>query len=232
MKVLITQSNYIPWKGYFDAIARADVLVLYDEMQYTKRDWRNRNKIKLSNGLQWLTIPVQVKGKFHQKINETKVTDGDWQQKHWNSLVHAYKKTPFFDDFASELEHLYLNQRYELLSVVNRTFIEQICTWLQIETEIRWSKEFDLVGDKSQKLLNICNELGADEYISGPAAKDYMDTELFEQAGIDIHWMDYSDYPSYPQLHGDFEHGVTVLDLLFNTGSDASNYLKNTLKYA
>lgn len=151
MKVLITQSNYIPWKGYFDAIARADVLVLYDEMQYTKRDWRNRNKIKLPNGLQWLTIPVQVKGKFHQKINETKVTDGDWQQKHWNSLVHAYKKTPFFDDFASELEHLYLNQRYELLSVVNRTFIEQICTWLQIETEIRWSKEFDLVGDKSQK---------------------------------------------------------------------------------
>lgn len=232
MKVLITQSNYIPWKGYFDAIARADVLVLYDEMQYTKRDWRNRNKIKLPNGLQWLTIPVQVKGKFHQKINETKVTDCDWQQKHWNSLAHAYKKASFFDDYATELEALYLNQRYEFLSVVNRTFIEQICTWLNIDTEIRWSKEFDLVGDKSQKLLNICKELGADEYISGPAAKNYMDTDLFEVEGIDIHWMDYSDYPSYPQLHGDFEHGVTVLDLLFNTGSDASNYLKNTLKYA
>ena len=232
MKVLITQSNYIPWKGYFDAIARADVLVLYDEMQYTKRDWRNRNKIKLPNGLQWLTIPVQVKGKFHQKINETKVTDGDWQQKHWNSLAHAYKKAPFFDDYATELEALYLNQRYEFLSVVNRTFIEQICTWLNIDTEIQWSKEFDLVGDKSQKLLNICKELGADEYISGPAAKNYMDTDLFEVEGIDIHWMDYSDYPSYPQLHGDFEHGVTVLDLLFNTGGDAPNYLKNTLKHA
>jgi hypothetical protein len=226
MKALITQSNYIPWKGFFDAIALADVVVLYDEMQYTKRDWRNRNKIKTPNGLQWLSIPVQVKGKYHQKINETKTSGDDWQQKHWNSLLHNYKKAPFFDEFATELEQLYLQKRYEYLSDVNRTFIEQICRWLHIDTEIRWSREFKLTGDKSEKLLNICKELNATEYLSGPLSKNYLEVSLFEQAGINVHWLDYEGYPEYSQLHGPFEHGVTVLDLLFNTGNEATKYLK------
>lgn len=225
-KILITQSNYIPWKGYFDAINMADVLVLYDEMQYTKRDWRNRNKIKTPNGLQWLTIPVQVKGKFDQKINETKVSNQQWRKKHWNSLVHNYKKAPFFKKFEHELLALYEDESTEFLSEINYRFITKINEWLGITTEIRWSREFTLRGNQTEKLLNLCLHLEGTEYITGPAAKNYMETHLFEQAGINIHWLDYSGYPKYPQLHGDFEHGVSILDLLFCTGHDAPKYMK------
>lgn len=225
-KVLITQSNYIPWKGYFDAIKMADTVVLYDEMQYTKRDWRNRNKIKTSNGPQWLSIPVEVKGKYFQKINETKVSDQKWRTKHWNTILHNYKKAPCFEQYKQELEALYKDESLDYLSQINRKWIEKICFWLNINTPIQWSSEFELKGDKTEKLLNICKELEASHYISGPAAKAYMDTQLFEEAGIEIIWMDYSGYPTYSQLHGEFEHGVSILDLLLNVGEEAKNYMK------
>lgn len=226
-KVLITQSNYIPWKGYFDAINMADTMVLYDEMQYTKRDWRNRNKIKTANGSQWLSVPVNVKGKYHQKINETMVSDHKWRNKHWTAILHAYKKTPFFKDYSEELEAIFKDDSVEYLSEINRSLLEKISQFLGIDTPIRWSKEFELRGDKSEKLLNICKDLNATHYITGPAAKGYMETELFDEAGIEIIWMDYSDYPEYPQLFGDFEHAVSALDLLFNTGPEAKNYMKS-----
>jgi hypothetical protein len=226
-KVLITQSNYIPWKGYFDAINLADVMVLYDEMQYTKRDWRNRNKIKTAQGLKWLSVPVQVKGKYFQKINETLLADQKWSIKHWNSIEHAYKKAPFFDTYKEQVKALYLDTSSETISDVNKKFLEEISSLLGIDTPIRWSKEFELVGDKTEKLLNICKELNATHYITGPAAKAYMDTSLFDEAGIEIIWMDYSDYPEYDQLHDEFEHGVTILDLLFNLGPDSKKYMKS-----
>ena len=204
-----------------------DVVVLYDEMQYTKRDWRNRNKIKTANGIQWLSIPVQVKGKFHQKINETNTTGNEWRQKHWNTILHNYKKAPFFDDFIDELEVLYLSSDESNLSLINRTFTEKICSWLGINTEIRWSREFELIGEKSEKLLNVCLQLGATEYFAGPLSKNYLQTELFDENGISVNWIDYSGYPEYPQLHGSFEHGVSVLDLLFNTGPESQKYMKS-----
>ncbi len=225
--VLITQSNYIPWKGYFDAINRADVLVLYDDMQYTRRDWRNRNKIKTANGLQWLTIPVEVKGKFHQKINETRIEDKAWAKAHWETIRHAYAKAPFFADMKDVFEPLYLNCSEEHLSQVNYRFLKACCELLGITTEFRWSSEFELRGDKSEKLLNLCHDLKADTYYSGPAAKDYMDETLFLTNGVRVEWLDYSGYPEYPQLHGDFEHGVSILDLFFNTGDSATKYMKS-----
>jgi hypothetical protein len=229
-KVLITQSDYIPWKGYFDAVNMADVLVLYDEMQYTKRDWRNRNKIKTPNGTQWLTIPVHVKGKFFQKINATIVSDQKWRKKHWNTLIQFYKKARYFKEYKTIFEDLYNDESKLFLSEINRSFIENICTLLNINTPVFWSKEFDMDGDRNQKLLNICKDLKATHYISGPSAKSYMDVSLFEDEGIEIIWMDYSDYPQYPQLYGDFDHAVSVLDLLFNTGSDAFKYMKSFKK--
>lgn len=226
-KILITQSNYIPWKGYFDGINTADVFVVYDEMQYTKRDWRNRNKIKTQNGAQWISIPVEVKGKYFQKINETKVSDPSWGQKHWNSIRHNYSKAPFFKEYAEIFEELYLNNQEEYLSKINIAFIEAINKILGIETEIIWSKDLDLRGDKSEKLLNICLDLQGTDYYSGPAAKNYMDVELFEKNGVHVHWFDYSGYPEYNQMFGEFDHEVSILDLIFNEGPAAKNFMKS-----
>lgn len=228
MKTLITQSNYIPWKGYFDAINLVDVCVLYDDMQYTKRDWRNRNKIKTPQGLQWLSIPVEVKGKFFQPINETLISDPNWAIDHWKSIQNNYGKAPFFKAYKPFFEDLYLGCTETHLSLINYRFIKAICDLLEIKTPIRWSSEFELKGDKTEKLLNICVDLGASAYYSGPAAKDYMDLALFSQKNIKVKWLEYSGYPEYPQLFGNFEHGVSIIDLIFNTGSDARKYLKST----
>lgn len=217
-KAIITQSNYIPWKGYFDAINSVDVFVVYDEMQYTKRDWRNRNKIKTPNGLKWLSIPVNVKGKFNQKINETLVSDSSWNKKHWDTLKQVYAKAPNFKENKDFFEELYLTCDLENLSDINLYFIKAINNLLGITTPIIRSKELELKGDKTEKLLNICLDLGVTNYYSGPAAKNYMELNLFEDKNINVHWFDYSGYPEYTQMHGDFEHGVTILDLIFNEG--------------
>jgi len=227
MKVFISQSNYIPWKGYFDAINEADIFVLYDDMQYTKGDWRNRNQIKTPNGLKWLSIPVQVKGKYYQKINETKVVDNNWRKKHWQSVVQNYSKTPFFKEYGSLFEDLYLSSREQLLSRINYSFLIAIAKLLGITSQIKWSSEFELKGDKNQKLINICKELKVTQYLSGPTAADYLDENLFSQSGIEVKWMDYTSYAEYPQLFGSFEHGVTILDLIFNTGPKATTFMKS-----
>lgn len=225
-KVLITQSNYIPWKGYFDAINLVDTVILYDEMQYTKRDWRNRNKIKTANGLQWLTIPVRVKGKYFQKINETEVVDQKWREKHWSSIMLNYKKATYFKDYASYFEDLYMNDHATFLSEINYLFIRKINGILGINTPIYWSREFEIKGDKTEKLLNLCIDVNATDYYSGPAAKNYLDTDLFEAEGIRVNWLDYSNYPIYTQLYDDFEHGVSIIDLIFNEGPNAKQYMK------
>lgn len=226
-KALITQSNYIPWKGYFDAIHETDVFVLYDDMQYTKRDWRNRNKIKTQNGLQWLTIPVEVSGKFFQKINETKISDAGWAKSHWNSIRHNYADAPYFQQYKDFFEDLYMNSVDQNLSQINLRFLKAVCGLLDIKTEFRLSSEFELRGERSEKLLNICLDLGCTTYISGPAAKDYLDVSIFTANGITLQWLDYSDYPEYEQLHGGFEHGVSIVDLVFNTGPEIKKYMKS-----
>lgn len=225
-KIIITQSNYIPWKGYFDGIHLVDELVLYDDMQYTRRDWRNRNQIKTAHGLQWLTVPVEVKGKYHQKINETRISEAGWGHKHWLTLKHNYGRAPYWHVYAEILDHLY-HREYTLLSEVNYAFIEQINTWLGIETKVRWSSEFTLAEDRNERLIQICHQAGATDYYSGPAAKAYMDIDAFHAAGIQVHWLNYSGYPEYPQLYEGFTHGVSVLDLLFQTGPEAVQYLKS-----
>lgn len=223
--VAIVQSNYIPWKGYFDLIRRSDVFVLFDDVQYTRRDWRNRNRIKTPEGLKWLTIPVEVKGKYTQEIREVKIADPNWRVEHWNSLRHAYAKSRFFKDYSEQIEALFRGAQSVWLSEVNRYFIEGICEILRISAEFRWSWEFPRHDGKSERLFGICRELDSTCYLSGPAAKSYLDLELFDKSGISVEWMDYSGYPEYPQLYDAFEHGVTVLDLIFNTGPEAGRYL-------
>jgi len=226
-RVAILQSNYIPWKGYFDMINMVDEFILYDDIQYTRRDWRNRNKIKTPQGSKWLSIPVEAKGKYFQKINEIKVSEKGWMKKHWQSIIHNYSKTKYFKEYKDIFEELYLSCDEEYLSQINYKFITAINEILGIKTKIRWSSEFELIDGRTEKLLGICKDCNADVYLSGPAAKDYFDEELAEKENIKVEWMDYSGYKEYEQLHPPFEHGVTILDLIFNEGANATKFMKN-----
>ncbi|MBE9563679.1 MAG: WbqC family protein [Proteobacteria bacterium] len=226
-KVAILQSNYIPWKGYFDMIAAVDEFILYDDMQYTRRDWRNRNKIKTANGVQWLTVPVKAKGKFHQKIRDTEIDGRDWAPAHWKSLVQNYSRAPYFNEVAEWLEPLYLTESYVYISQLNRQFIEAICKYLDINTIISNSWDYNLLDGKTERLADLCVQAGGVEYISGPAAKGYIEEPIFTDLGIKLTWFDYNSYPEYVQLWGEFTHEVSILDLLFNCGKDAPRYMRH-----
>jgi hypothetical protein len=226
-KVAILQSNYIPWKGYFDLIASVDEFILYDDVQYTRRDWRNRNIIKTPQGLLWLSVPVEVKGKYTQKIKDTKISDSKWTSKHWKTLVLNYRRASCFGEISEYFYPYYNNKSYIYLSNLNRDLIEAVCKYLNIDTKISTSTDYGLSeGDKTERLVDLCLKTGATEYVSGPAAKSYMDKSLFSRHNIKVSWADYSDYAEYPQLWGEFEHKVSIVDLLFNCGKNSKLYMK------
>lgn len=225
---VILQSSYMPWKGYFDLIAQADVFILYDDVQYTRRDWRNRNRIKTLGGLQWLTIPVAVKGRYHQRICDTRIQDPAWARRHWQRLSQTYARTPGFSLYRERLATLYSTlEKESSLSRVNRACIETVCQILGISTPITWSMDYAVSGNPTERLVALCRQVGATRYLSGPSARDYLEPELFAAAGMELDYADYSAYPAYPQGAGPFEHGVSILDLLFHAGSDAPRYLKH-----
>ncbi len=208
-------------------IRGVDEFILYDDMQYTRRDWRNRNMIKTPQGLKWLTIPVVVKGKFDQKIKETEISETHWAIDHWKTIKLFYSKAPFFKKYEKIFEQAYFDcGEIRFLSQVNFKFIHLICEIMGIGTKLSWSMDYPLVEGKTERLVGLCQSAGATHYLSGPAAKDYIDNEIFEKAGIQLEYIDYSGYPEYEQLYGGFEHGVSVLDLLFNTGSSAFQFMK------
>jgi len=233
MKVAINQSNYISWKGYFDMIQSVDLFILYDDVQYTRRDWRNRNKIKTPHGLKWLTIPVNVKGKYFQKIKDTTVNDKRWNIDHLRAIKSSYAKAKYFKDVFPIIEDLYLTANYTTISEINFHFILAICKYLDIKTKIVFSSDYDLSEEKkTDRLIDICLQAKATEYISGPLAKDYINKQLFDKANIGLTWMNYDNYPEYSQLYGDFVHKVTILDLLFNCGKSSINFINKRKNYA
>lgn len=222
---LILQSNYIPWKGYFDLINMADEFIIYDTAQFTHGDWRNRNRIQTSQGPQWLTIPAQKKGRLDRSIRDTRILDNDWHVKHWKTLCQNYSKAPYFKDLKDGLEQLYKDRVRGIkhLSEVNFLFLTHIMGLLGIHTRVSWAEDYELAEGKTSRLVKLCQDVGATVYLSGPAAKDYLEEGLFTDVGIEVRWMDYSGYPEYPQLHGKgFEHGVTILDMLFNLGPEGT----------
>lgn len=230
-KVAIVQSNYIPWKGYFDLINLVDEFVLFDDMQYTRRDWRNRNLIKTRAGPKWLTIPVAVKGNFFQKIKDTRVSDPGWTRRHWESIVHNYSKAAHFARYRELFESLYLGSQETFLSQINYAFLAATCKMLGIGTRISWSDDYARVRvsveGKTERLVSICKQARATTYISGPAARDYIDETLFNNENISLEYVDYSSYPEYRQLFPPFEHRVSIIDLIFNEGPDAPKYMKS-----
>ena len=224
-KIAILQSNYIPWKGYFDIIKQVDEFIFYDDVQYTKNDWRNRNKIKTSSGPLWLTIPVRQEN-LAQKINETKVSQDNWAEKHWKSISLNYSKAPFFNQYKERMELFFMEMKSPYLSEINRSAIELLNSFLEIKTVLTSSADYKLIEGKNERLIDLILQAGGTHYLSGPSAKDYIREDLFKEAGIEISWMDYSGYIEYPQLFPPFVHAVSVLDLILNTGPDSKKYMK------
>jgi hypothetical protein len=224
-RVAILQSNYVPWKGYFDIIGSVDEFILYDQCKYTKNDWRNRNKIKTAAGLEWLTIPVHHR--LQQTIEETNVSDPRWAKRHWMTLVTNYARARCFPDFKHTLRDLYSDVAGEpSLSIINYRFLSAICGILGIRTRMTRSSRYPVHGNATERIVAICKAAGATEYLSGPSAKEYIDGACFDRAGITLKYMNYDGYPEYRQLFGPFRHDVSILDLIFNEGPDAPKFMK------
>ena len=223
-RVAVLQSNYIPWKGYFDIIHDVDLFVFYDDNQYTSRDWRNRNRIKTAAGAQWLSVPVG--DDRNRLIHDVAIADAAWQAKHFDALRQNCGKCPHFARYKSWLEHVYLEQKWRNLSELNHATIQHVAReFLGIRTAFADSRVYAAQGLKLDKMVDLVVKAGATTYLSGPSARDYIEPDRFSQVNIALEWKDYGGYPAYPQRFPPFEHGVSVLDLLFNTGPDAAWYI-------
>lgn len=224
-RIAILQPNYIPWRGYFDMIRQVDIFVFLDDVQYTKQDWRNRNRIctRKADPI-WLTVPVRVSS-LEQQIRDVPVNnDIPWAKKHLAALQSSYGKAPFFKSYIEPLRDIYM-QRHEMLADLDIALIRRVCAWLGITTQFHLSSELAAAGRKDDKLIRILQRLGGTHYLSGPAAKAYIQPHLWQQAGISLEYIVYPDYPAYPQINPGFEPQVSILDLLFMTGPDAPRYI-------
>lgn len=225
MKVGIIQSCYLPWRGYFDFIRDVDLFVFFDDTQFTRRDWRNRNKIKTAQGPVWITVSVNDVY-ASQSIFDTGIDYAhDWPQRHINLFRQWYSKAPFYSDYAEELFALIRTPR-RTISDLNVVLTQWIVAKLGIKTELHLSSEYHPQGLKTERLIDILKKVKATAYVSGPSARDYMQEDRFREEKIRLEYKNY-DYAPYPQLWGDFNGAVTVMDLLFNTGPEAVTYLKS-----
>jgi hypothetical protein len=226
-RVAIVQPNYIPWKGYFDIINQVDEFIIFDEVQYTPKDWRNRNQIKTQQGLLWLTIPVRVSHQ-QQRINETMAESNIWRKKHWKSVVVNYKKAPFFEEVASFLEPLYVNSKEVRLLQIDIDFLETICKYLNISTPLILSSSIpQTTAERLERIEEILIHRQTQVFLNGPKARSFMSEDAFVARRIQIEWMDYNGYPEYPQFFPPFEHGVSILDLLFHCGKQSTQFMKS-----
>jgi hypothetical protein len=226
VRCAIVQPSYIPWRGYFDLIRRVDLFVFYDDVQYDRRGWRNRNRIKTAQGTRWLTIPVHARGSQVENIaiNAIATAGDEWSRQHYDALLLHYRHAPHFQELSGWLRRLYDAPPPLLADFTIRTTMD-IAAMLGINaTRFVRSSEFDVRGTKTERLLAVLRRAGATTYLSGPSARSYLDVAMLEDAGITVEWMTY-EYPEYPQLHPPFDPHVSVLDLLFMTGSAAPRFI-------
>jgi hypothetical protein len=225
-KIALIQSDYIPWKGYFDIINSVDEFFFHDDLQYTKNDWRNRNLIKTDKGPVWITIPCGTNEK--RLICEVEMKDNKWQKVHWQQIERFYNNAKYWDLYRDYFEEVYLKHQWRFLSDLNQTLIINISVnILGIKTRFRDSREFELVGSKGERVLELIKKAEATSYLSGPLAKNYLDLNRFKESGIKVIWMDYSGYPEYEQQYPPFEHRVSIIDLIFNEGPEAFKFMKS-----
>ena len=231
-KVVVLQSNYIPWKGYFELIHEADVFCFYDEVQYTKNDWRNRNRILGPNGLFWITVPVE-KDAVNGKISEALITNSSWQKKHFKTIEQTYSKSINKTDVLAMLEPIYMGKEWTSISQLNQHLIKTISEFMGISTEFKNSADFNLKGDRIDRLKNLINQLDGTEYISGPAAKNYLaeNESFFAKDNIQLVYKEYGPYLSYDNKKKEFEDSVSILDLIMNVQKeDCLKYIKSQIK--
>lgn len=221
MRVVILQAGYLPWLGYFDQMYKSDVFVVYDDVQYDKNSWRNRNRIKTPQGWQWLTVPVLLKGRNFPLNKDVEINnDLSWAPKHLKSLAQNYRPAGFFDDVIGGLEAI-LSREWKFLIDLNMESIFFLKRLLGLDTKICFASELDVskVG-KTERLVEICRHFGADSFLEGDAGKSYIDESLFTNAGIKLEYHHYQ-HPTYDQLHGEFIPYLSVVDVLFNHGKDS-----------
>lgn len=233
-RVAILQSNYIPWKGYFDIIHDVDLFVFYDDVQYTHADWRNRNRIKTPAGVRWLTIPIGKepwdgpgpRPRDSRRICDVPLPRTGWAAEHWRRISQAYRRAPHFADYRDYFESLYLGRTWTSLSALNQALVTGIAQdLLGLHTRFDDSRHYTLRETKGARILELLARTEAEVYVSGPAAKAYISDREFAERGIRVIWKDYLKYPEYPQLHGPFCHEVSILDVLFNAGASAPWYI-------
>lgn len=224
MRLAILQPGYLPWLGFFEQMYHSDIFVVYDNVQYDKHGWRNRNRIKTSNGAQWLTVPVLTKGQ-DKPLNRDILIDNktNWGKKHLLSLRQNYSKAPCFKEYISFFEDTYSRQWDKLIDL-DMHLIRRFAEILGIKSKIVFASSLQATGDAVQRLISICKELGADTFYEGAAGKDYIDTKVFEKAGITLEFQDYQ-HPVYKQLYGDFLPYLSIVDLIFNHGSHSLEIL-------
>lgn len=215
--VVVLQPSYLPWLGYFAQMAHSDVFVVYDDVQYDKHSWRNRNRIKTAQGVQWITVPVSVHGKNKPLVRDVTIDNRqNWRRKHLESLRQNYSRAPYFAQYIDIFEELYARE-WTLLVDLNHAFLMALCGALGLDREIRFSSELDIPGTNVERLIRICQFFGADCFYEGAAGRDYINDSQFGAAGLKIEYQDYR-HPEYPQFHGAFEPFLSVVDLLFHCG--------------
>ena len=226
MRCVVLQPSFVPWRGYFHQIQKADVFVFYDDVQYDKHGWRNRNRIKTPAGPRWLTVPVLHKGNVERAIAIKDIridAHADWRRKHLATLDQSYARAPFYARCRPILDSIY-GREWDKLADLTIGSTELIARELGLQTRFVRSSSLGIVGDRNQRLVDILTGLGATEYLTGPSARSYMDERLFAAAGIGVEYMSYH-YDEYPQLHPPFDPQVSILDLLFMTGPDAGRHI-------
>jgi hypothetical protein len=222
--VVVLQPGYLPWLGFFDQMLRSDVFIYYDDVQFDKHGWRNRNRIKSTEGPLWLTVPVRTGGRHGQRISETEIDNRlPWARKHIAAIAQNYARAPYVHNYLPQLETL-LRQQWQLLADLDIALVALMCEWFGIRRTVVRSSQLGIDGDRNERLLNICRYYGADRYLSGNAAQDYLDIGLFKRAGVKVEWQNYR-HPVYPQLHGEFVPYLSALDLLLNMGDESLSIL-------
>jgi len=225
--ISVHQPHYLPWLGYFDKIAASDLFVLLDNVQYKKREYQNRNKIRTRQGVKWLTVPVATTGKYEQMTGEVEIESGaSWREKHLETLRHAYSSAPHFKRVFEELEELYMGREWARLAEINSAMLAWFMKEMEIETRVALESELGTGGLSTERIVNICRAVGADVYLSGSGGRDYMDEALFEKAGLKLEYQKY-EHPVYPQVHGGFEPFMGIVDLLFNAGKNAAQIVRS-----
>jgi hypothetical protein len=226
MRVVILQPGYLPWLGFFDQMYKSDVFVIYDDVQYDKHGWRNRNRIKTAQGTQWLTVPILTKGKDRPLVKDVLINSKmEWRQTHLRSIKQNYSRAAFFDTYFEMFENIYAKE-WKYLIDVDMAFIFALMEKLGLTRRIEFSSSLGISGDETQRLVDICLHFRATDYLTGDAAKDYLDEPLFSQNGIRLCYHDYQ-HPVYPQLYGEFIPYLSVVDLLFNHGGESLGLLTN-----